>query len=165
MCLLASHVELKLLSPQTQEGRLAYHLNCVEVEGRARWVRIWRHSGPEIPAVFRVTCTIIAVLLWTFQQNLDFKCFGSLSPCLYFHVSWLDFFLVQKNPYVISSFCSHLYNQGWLICTWRWVGTTCGFTCILVWFPVETNSIRKSLWQIWVQNLIPRTPVNSALQK
>jgi len=56
--------------------------------------------------------------------------------------------VVQKNPYLISSFCSHLYNQGWLICTWKWVGATCGFTFILVWFPVD-YSIRKSLWQIW----------------
>ena len=54
MCLPAS-VELKLLSPQAQEGQLAYHVNCVEVEGRARWVRIWKHSGPETHAVFRVT--------------------------------------------------------------------------------------------------------------
>ena len=55
MCLPASPVELKLLSPQAQEGQLAYHVNCVEVEGRARWVRIWKHSGPETHAVFRVT--------------------------------------------------------------------------------------------------------------
>ena len=82
----------------THSSTLAWKIPWMEEHGRLQpmWLQTRTHlSNFSFPFL-----TVIAVLLWTFQQNLDFICFRSLSPCLYFYVSCLDFLLLlfKKTP-------------------------------------------------------------------
>ena len=81
----------------THSSTLAWKIPWMEEHGRLQ--SMWLQTRTRLNNFAFAFRTVIAVLLRTFQQNLDFKCFRSLSPCLCFYVSCLDFFLwFKKTP-------------------------------------------------------------------